>query len=157
MSVTWSGRPAWMRGRARQRRVRFRDAVPVRRDRRDLRRQFRRAATAATYERQAQAIALLGRLAADRVPVSAVRPGARETERIIEFFDGTRVQLTARSKSGNLLRLPPGPATRPVWLLRAQPCYARHLFRLMFASAGHPWLLEVQATVGPALTTTSPC
>jgi len=129
-------------GRARGKRVRFRDAVPVRRDRRDLRRQFRRAARAVTAERKAATTALLWRLSANRVPLSAVTPGARDSERIVEFSDGTRLLLAARHEQG--------ACWPPVWLAQARPGFTRHWFRLWFASASRAGLVEVRAAVAPA-------
>jgi hypothetical protein len=138
-------------GRARGKRVRFRDAVPVRRDRRDLRRLFRRAARAVTAERRAETTTLLGRLSADRVPLSAVTPGAQDTERIVEFFDGTRLLLATRRGTANLKRLEQGACWPPVWLARAQPGFTHRWFRLWFASASRAGLVEVRAAVAPAL------
>jgi hypothetical protein len=137
-------------GRARGKRVRFRDAVPVRRDRRDLRRQFRRAARAVTAERKATTTALLWRLSANRVPLSAVTQGTRATERIVEFSDGTRLLLAARHGPANLERLEQGACWPPVWLARANPGFTRHWFRLWFASASRAGLVEVRAAVAPA-------
>jgi hypothetical protein len=139
-----------LRGRARGKRVRFRDAVPVRRDRRDLRRQFRRAARAVATEHKAETTALLGRLSADRVPLSAVTPGTRETERIIEFFDGTRLLLATRHGTAKLKRLERGASWPPVWLAQAQPGFTHRWFRLWFASASRAELVEVRAAVAPA-------
>jgi hypothetical protein len=138
------------RGRARGKRVRFRDAVPVRRDRRDLRRQFRRAARAVTAEHKAGTTALLGRLSADRVPLSAVTPGARDTERIIEFLDGTRLLLATRHGTAKLERLERGGFWPPVWLAQARPDFTHRWFRLWFASASRAELVEVRAAVTPA-------
>lgn len=153
MSVKGAGRPArlWGRtGRGRCKRVRFREAVPVRRDRRDLRRQFRRATRAVTAERKAEAAAQLQRLSAERVPLSEVTPGARDKERIVEFFDGTRLLLATPYSSSNLMSLRPGPAWSPVWLAQVRPNFTRRLFRLWFASPGKPGFVEVQASVAPA-------
>jgi len=138
-------------GRARGQRVRFRDAVPFRRDRRDLRRQFRRAARAVTAERKATTTALLWRLSANRVPLSAVTPGARDTERIVEFSDGTRLLLATRHGTASLQRLEQGACWPPVWLARAHPDFTRRWFRLWFASASRAGLVEVRAAVAPAL------
>ena len=139
-----------LRGRAREKRVWFRDAVPVRRDRRDLRRQFRRAARAVTAEHKTEITALLGRLSADRVPLSAVTPGARETERIIAFSDGTRLLLATRYGTAKLKRLDRGAFWPSVWLAQAQPDFTHRWFRLWFASASRAELVEVRAAVAPA-------
>lgn len=159
MSVQRTGGPAglWGRGgggrragRGRGKRVRFREAVPVRRDRKDLRRQFRLAARAVTAERKAEAVAQLLRLSAERVPLSAITPGTRDKERIAEFFDGTRLLLAARYGSSNLRLLAPGSIWSPVWLAQARPSFTRRWFRLWFASSNQAGLLEVQALVTPA-------
>jgi hypothetical protein len=159
MSVQRAGGPAglWGRGgrgrharRDRGKRVRFRQAVPVRRDRKDLRRQFRLAARAVTAERKAEAVAHLVRLSAERVPLSAVMPGTRDKERIAEFFDGTRLLVAARYGSSNLRLLAPGSIWSPVWLAQVRPSFTRRWFRLWFASDSQAGLLEVQALVTPA-------
>ena len=151
MGVLRARRPAWLGGHAhRVERVRFRDAVPVRRDRRDLRRRLRRAARAAMADREAQAAAQLGRLAADRVPLSAVTRSRRDTERVVEFSDGTRLLLfSTRSGAASLGRLAPGPVWSPVWLAQVRPCFAPGWFRLWFASGSQPGPLEVLAAVVP--------
>lgn len=131
----------------RARRVRFAEAVPSRRDRRDLRRRFRRVARHATAERKTQTVALLQRLSADRVPLLAVLPGQRNSERVIEFGDGTRLLIAARYGTGGIKRLRPGAAWSPVWLAQVQPAFTRRSFRLWFASAGRPGLVEMMATV----------
>ena len=78
---------ARLRGRPTERRIRFREAVPVWRDRRDLRRLFRRAARAALAERKNKMMALLERLSADHVPLSEVVPGPRARDGVVEFLD----------------------------------------------------------------------
>src|SRR6266487_2491820 len=143
MSVQRAGGPAglWGRGgrgrragRGHGKRVRFREAVPVRRDRKDLRRQFRLAARVVTAERKAEAMAHLLRLSAEHVPLSAVMPGRRDKERIAEFFDGTRLLLASHYDSSNLRRLAPGSIWSPVWLAQVRPSFTRRWFRLWFAS-----------------------
>ena len=151
MSVLRARRPTWLRGHSQVEHVRFRDMVPLRRDRRDLRRRFRRAARAAMVEREAQAAAHLGRLAADRVPLYAVTRGERDTERVVEFCDGTRLLLSSpRAGRARLGRLAPGPVWSPVWLAQARPCFSPSWFRLWFASGSEPGPLEVLAAVMPA-------
>lgn len=153
MGVLRARRPAWLGGHAgRIERVRFRDAIPVRRDRRDLRRRFRRAARAAMADREAQAVAQLGRLAANRVPVHAVTRSRRDT--VVEFSDGTQLLLSStRSGAASLGRLAPGPVWSPVWLAQVRPCFAPSWFRLWFASDSQTGPLEVLAAVVP---TTAP-
>ena len=152
MSVLRARRPAWLRGHSQVEHAQFRDMIPLRRDRRDLRRRFRRAARAAMAEREAQASAHLGRLAANRVPLYAVTRGGRDTERVVEFSDGTRLFLfSTRAGAASLGRLAPGPAWSPVWLAQVRPCLAPSWFRLWFASASQPRPLEVLAAVAPTV------
>jgi len=158
MSVLRARRPTWLGGHDQVARVRFRDAIPLRRDRRDLRRRFRRAARAAMAEREAQASAQLGRLAANRVPLSAVTRGGRDTERVVEFSDGTQLLLfSTRAGAANLARLAPGPVFAPVWLAQVRPCFSPSWFRLWFATASQPSPLEVLAAVVPATVAAFPC
>jgi hypothetical protein len=151
MSIGRVNRQARPRGRRRARRVRFRDAVPLRRDRRDLRRLFRRAAHAARSERKAEMTALLQRLSASRVPLSAGVPGPRGGDGVVVFGDGTRLHLAARRGNAGIRRLSEGhrAAGAPVWLVRSQPSFARCWFRLWFASPGSARPAELLARVGP--------
>jgi hypothetical protein len=139
------------RGGSRPKRVRFRDAVPLRRDRRDLRRLFRRTARAAVAERKAETTALLGRLSAGRVPLSAVVPGPQANGGVVVFADGTRLQLLTRRGGSGIRWLSEGHrgSGTPVWLVRAQPSFARCWFRLWFASAGSTKPAELVAKVEP--------
>jgi hypothetical protein len=133
------------------RRIRFREAVPLRRDRRDLRHQFRRAARTAAAERKTEMTALLHRLSADQIPLSEVEPGPRAREGIVEFLNGTRLLLVTRRGSAGMKRLRARyrASQAPVGLVRLQPSFARRWFRLWFASADSPGLTEVVARVGP--------
>jgi hypothetical protein len=133
------------------RRIRFREAIPLRRDRRDLRRQFRRAARAASAERKAEVTALLQRLSANQIPLAEVESGSRAREGIIEFLNGTRLLLVTRRGNADVQRLRERcrAARAPVGLVRLQPSFARRWFRLWFASADDPSLTEVIARVGP--------
>ncbi len=151
MSIPRAGRSARLRGRGQARRIRFTDAVPVRRDRRDLRRQFRRTARAMATERKAEMTALLQRLSADHVPLSEVIPRPRTRDGIVVFLDGTQLLLVTRRGSAGMKRLTEGhrASSVPVWLVRAQPSFTRRWFRLWFAPAGSMTLAEVMAKVGP--------
>lgn len=138
-------------GRPQGRRIRFRDAVPLRGDRRELRRQFRRAARAAAAERKAETTALLGRLSANHVPLSAVVPGPEGKRGVVVFADGTRLLLVTRHGGSGIRWLSEGQrgSGTPVWLVRAQPSFASCWFRLWFASAGSAKPAELMARVGP--------
>jgi hypothetical protein len=152
MSILRARGSARLRGRPRERRTRFRQAVPVRRDRRELRSLFRRAARAALAERQAEVTALLERLSADHVPLSEVVPGPRARDGVVEFLDGTRLLLVTRRGSASMDRLTEehSGTGAVVCLLRAQPSFASCWFRLWFASPGARKPSEVLARVGPA-------
>jgi cytochrome c oxidase assembly protein subunit 15 len=138
--------------RAPGRRIRFSDAVPVRRDRRELRRRFRRAARAAMTERKAELTAVLRRLSADHVPLSGVVPGPRNGDEIVAFRDGTRLLLSVRYSTVAMKRLVRDVPWIPVCLAQVQPCYGRCWFRLWFASAESADLVEVLVRVEPFAT-----
>jgi hypothetical protein len=139
------------RGWGRRKRIRFKEVVPVRRDRRELRRQFRRAARAAVAERKAETTALLDRLSAHHVPLSAVVPGPEAKRGVVVFADGTRLLLVTRRSGSGIRWLSEGQrgSATPVWLVRAQPSFASCWFRLWFASAGSAKPAELMARVGP--------
>ncbi|MGH3210359.1 MAG: hypothetical protein ACRDNO_21655 [Trebonia sp.] len=152
MSILRANRSARLRDHPRKRRIRFRQAVPVRRDRRELRRLFRRAARAALAERQNEMTALLGRLSADHALLSEVVPGPRPSDGVVEFLDGTRLLLVTRRGSNGLGRLTAehGATGAIVCLIRAQPSFATCWFRLWFAAVGAQKPAEVLAKVRPA-------
>jgi hypothetical protein len=151
MNILYASGSARLHGRLRGRRIRFREAVPSRHDRRDLRRLFRRAARAAVTERKAEMTALLQRLSAHHVPLSGVAPGPRARDGIVVFRDGTHLLLATRRGSTGMKRLREGQRVpgAPVWLVRVQPSFASCWFRLWFASASAAKPSEVLAKVGP--------
>jgi hypothetical protein len=153
MSSVRAGGSAQRRGGSgRGKRIRFREAVPLWRDRRDLSRQFRRASRAVTVEQRAETTALLLRLSTDQIPLSEVMPGPRPREGVIEFSNGTQLLLVTRYGGAGMRRLRERYCASlvPVWLVRVQPSFARRRFRLWFASADRAVLAEVAAKVGPA-------
>lgn len=152
MNIPRAGGSARRLGRAHGTRTRFKEAVPLRGDRRDLRRQFRRAARAALTERKAEMTVLLQRLSSHRVPLEEVLPGPRARDAVVVFLDGTRLLLVARHRSAGVQRLRERHrrSSVPLWLVRAQPSFATCLFRLWFAPAGSTQPSEVLANVGPA-------
>lgn len=95
--------------------------------------------------------ALLQRLSADRVPLSEVIPGSRARDGIVVFLDGTQLLLVTRYASADIMRLiEEHRASRvPVWLVQAQPSFARCWFRLWFATVTSMKPAEVVARVGP--------
>jgi hypothetical protein len=151
MSILRARRSARPPRLAAVRRIRFSEAVPVRRDRRDLRRLLRRAARAAVTERKAEMTALLQRLSAEHVPLSRVVPGPRARDGVVVFADGTQLLLVTRRAGPGMkwLAEPRRGSGAPVRLVRAQPSFASCRFRLWFASAGSARPAEVLAEVGP--------
>lgn len=137
------------RGGVREPRIQFRDAIPVRRDRRDLRRRLRRTTRAAMSERQAQMTVVLRHLSADHVPLAGVIPGAEDTSKIVVFADGTRLLLAIRCGRGGLERLGQDGSGLPVRLANVQPCFGRRWFWLWFTSSDRTAVLEVLARVSP--------
>lgn len=151
MSILPARGPARQRGRPRrEKRVRFKEAVPVWRDRRDLRRQFRRAAHAAMIERKTEMTALLDRLCTEHIALSEVVAGPKPRDGILAFLDGTRLLLVTRLGSREVSRLREDQDTAIMWLVRIQPSFSCCWFRLWFASVGATQPAEVLAKVGPA-------
>jgi hypothetical protein len=150
MSILPARRAARQRRRPRVRRIRFREAFPVRGDRRDLRRLLRRAARAAMIDRKAEMTARLERLCADHVPLSEVLAGPRPRDGIVTFLDGTRLLLLTRLGSREVSRLREDQDAAVMWLIRVQPSFSCCWFRLWFAGAGAAQPAEVLAKVGPA-------
>lgn len=151
MIIPRPNRSARLRGRPGKTGITFREAVPVRHDRRDLRRLFRRAARAAMAERKAEMTGLLRRLSADHVPLSEVVSGPRAGDGVIVFLDGTQLLLATRHGGVSLTWLREGlrGSGAPVWLVRAQPSFASCWFRLWFATVGSAKPAELLAKVGP--------
>lgn len=142
--VTWPARPG---DRVREQHIRFRDAVPVWGDRRELRRRFRHVARVVTRERRAETTATLQRLSADRVPLAGIVPGTRDTDDIVEFSDGTQLLIALFSGKADLRHLGLGAPQRRVWLVQALPCFGHRRFWLWFVSADRAVPLEVLASV----------
>lgn len=139
------------RGWGRRKRIGFKKVVPIRRDRRDLRRQFRRAARATLAERRAEMLALLQQLSADHVPLSEIVLGPKARDGIVVFLDGTELLFVTRYGSADMNRLRERHSAShvPMRLVGARPSFARCWFRLWFASGCSPNLAEVLARVGP--------
>lgn len=150
MSILPARGSARRRGHPRVRRIRFREAFPVRRDRRDLRRRLRRAARAAMIERKSEMTVQLERLCTDHVPLSGVLAGPRPRDGILAFLDGTRLLLLTRLGSREVSRLREDQDAAVMWLIRVQPSFSCCWFRLWFASDGAAQPAEVLAKVGPA-------
>ena len=145
----WTAQSTWSRGRVRERRIRLRDAVPVPRDRRELRRRFRQVNRAVKSELRIETAAALQRLSADRVRVSGLVPGTRDTDAIVEFADGTQLLVGLFSAKAEMERLGQRAPRCPIWLIHVQPCFGYRRFWLWLASADRLAPLEVLASVRP--------
>jgi hypothetical protein len=133
----------------RNRRIRLRDAVPVWRDRRELRRRFRHVTRAVKRERRVETTAALQRLSADRVLLSGLVPGTPDMDAIVEFVDGTRLLVGLFTAKAEVERLGLRASRCPVWLAHVQPCFGHRRFWLWLASADQLAPLEVLASVQP--------
>lgn len=139
----WPPRPA---DRARERRASLYDAFPGRRDRRELRRRFRRVARAVRREGRAETTAALQRLSASHVLLASLVPGSQDND-IAEFTDGTRLLVGLFIAKADIERLGLRAARYPVWLEQVQPCFGRRRYWLWVASADRMVPLEVLASV----------
>lgn len=92
---------------------------------------------------------MLRRLSGDRVLLSGVMRGPRDTEEIAEFIDGTRLILGVRCGGTGMEHMARGASNLPVWIAQVQPCFGRGLFWLWFVSAGRVAPVEVLASVTP--------
>jgi hypothetical protein len=119
-------------------RIRFSDAVPVGRDRRDLRRRFRRTARAVRAERRAEMAALLQRLSSGGVLLADITTDTLTGDGVIEFLDGTRLHFTTHRNGLTMAYLSQWCQASPVplRLVRAEPSFTRRWFRLWFAADG---------------------
>ena len=119
-------------------RIRFSDAVPVGRDRRDLRRGFRRTAHAVRAERRAEMSALLQRLSSGGMLLADITTDPLTGDGVIEFLDGTRLHFATHRNGLTMAYLSQwyraSPA--PLRLVRAEPSFTRRWFRLWFAADG---------------------
>ena len=140
----WPPRPG---ARARERRTSLRDAFPGLRDRRELRRRFRRVARAVRRERRAEATAGLQRLAAGHVLLAGLVPGSQDMDDIAEFTDGTVLLVGLFSAKADMRRLGLRAGQYPVWLEQVQSCFGRRRYWLWVASADRVVPLEVLASV----------
>jgi len=116
-------------------RVRFSEAVPLRSDRRDLRRQLRAALRTSRAERKRRTTAGLSALASRRVRIASVTPGELG-DQLIEFADGTRLRLEVRHGTTALRRLAVRAACQDFYLGRIEPCFGCCWYKLGFSCAG---------------------
>lgn len=150
MRVRWWGARSCLGERpAGSRRIRFKKAIPVRRDRRELRRRLRLAARAEQAEQRVEMTRVLRRLSEQHVPVLRMRPGAEVGKEIVEFRDGTQLLLEVRDGTVAVRRLERGIPRSRAFLERVQPCFGVCWYRLWFLSPSGGKLEEVLARVAP--------
>ncbi len=125
------------RCRCRPQRVGFSDAVPLRADRRELRRRLSAVVRASRADRRRRITAGLSALARRRVRITAVHPGVVGDE-LVEFADGSRVWLDVRDGSAELRRLAALSTCRDLYLRRVEPCFGCSWYQLAFASVQQP-------------------
>lgn len=101
-------------------------------------------------DQQAEMTAVLRRLAASQMLVTAVVPGTPVTGEMVGFADGTWLVLGIRRGAGDVDRLEGAGFRGPVWLESVQPCFGRRWFWLGFGSPGRAVPVEVLASVSPA-------
>ncbi len=126
-------RGRWRRRPGHGRRVRFAQAVPRYRDRRELRRSLRVVARAVRAEQKQQMREDLARLAQRRVAVARVRTGP-EGDEIVEFVDGTRLHLDVRSGGVVLQRLARRSPRQAAYLGHVEPRFGHCWYQLYFFS-----------------------
>lgn len=136
-----------------RRRVRFRQAVPTRGDRHQLRRAFRGILRGdRADERRALTDELL-RLAQDRVAVARIESGIGDDREVVHFADGTRLVLQVRDGSVALQRVGRAVQRDWVYLERARPYFGSSWCRVRFSVRGtHEILAKVSSVVqGPGV------
>lgn len=128
--------------------VRYRDAVPIRRDRRELRRLWRRTYREVTTEHAKTISSKLGQLVTRRSRLVGVAPD-RDTTGVV-FADGTRLRLRVRYTNTDLASLTTIGAGAPVPRLEGfERCPGSSFYRLYFTGTG--WCrVEVLAQVSLA-------
>ena len=129
----------WWGKRSGPPRIRFKDAVPPQRDRRDVRRRLRKAGRAELAEQKERVTQGLRRLAERRVLVASMQPGPTQGNELIEFVqfvDGTQLVLDARGDGiGALGRLAARSASDTTYLEHVETCFGHCWYRLRFCSA----------------------
>jgi hypothetical protein len=93
--------------------------VPLRSDRRDLRRQLRATLRATRAEHKRRVTAGLATLASHRVPIASVRQDVLGDD-LIEFTDGTCIWIEVREGIVALRRLAPQSGRRDLYLRRVE-------------------------------------
>ncbi|MGH9057213.1 MAG: hypothetical protein ACRDYY_15340 [Acidimicrobiales bacterium] len=115
-------------------RIRFKEVVPLRGDRRDLRRRRRAVLRAIRAERKEAVTQELQELSKGRVPLVRLRPGPGDGAVIVEFTGDVRFLLTVRDCRAELRRLERRAMRGDVYLERVHPCFGRSWYWLWFLS-----------------------
>ncbi|MGH9115819.1 MAG: hypothetical protein ACRDWW_08320 [Acidimicrobiales bacterium] len=115
-------------------RVQFKEVVPVRGDRRDLRRRLRVVLRAIRAEQKEAVTRELRALSKGRVPLVRLRPGSSEGAVIVEFSGDVRFLLSVRDCRAEMRRLERRALRGDTYLERAQPCFGRSWYWLWFLS-----------------------
>ncbi|MGH9171843.1 MAG: hypothetical protein ACRD0Z_13390 [Acidimicrobiales bacterium] len=124
--------------------ARFTRAVPRRRDRRELRRRLRSATRDVRAEQKHDVTLSLRRLVDRRVPLAVVRPAMTGCE-VVEFTDGTHLEIELCEGETALERLH-SRRLRQAYLSRVTPVVGRCWYRLQFSYGWAP-SVEVLARV----------
>jgi hypothetical protein len=129
----------WWAKRSRPPKIRFKDTVPSRRERRELRRRLRKAGRDELAEQKEQVTRGLRRLAARRVLVASMQSGPTRGNELIEFVqvaDGTHLMLEVRGDgTAALRRLAARSASDTAYLDHVETCFGHCWYRLRFCSA----------------------
>ena len=126
--------------------TRFKDAVPLRADRRELRRLLRRAARSEKSVADRHIVETLNQLAIRRVPVATVWVQADDRV-VVHFADGTELVVDIAGNAPMIDRMR-GGRVRGVRLGQASPCMGRNWFLLWLVSPQGE-AVEVMAKVAP--------
>ncbi len=137
-------------------RIRFKDAVPSRRDRAELRRRLRTVAPVGRAIEKWEVIGALRWLAERRVHVASIGDRATLWNELVEleFVDGTQALLDVRKGIVSLQRFARGSTGNTTYLAHVRPCFGHRRYRLRFV-AGRDGPFTVFAEVvrfGPPLT-----
>lgn len=116
--------------------MRFKDAVPLGRDRRELWHRLRLVLRAVEEERERTLGHELQQLAGHRSAVVRVIPDAGKDELLLLFRDGTCLALRVRDTTFELEHSSNHGNAPVAWLCGAQPCLGHGWYRLHFVDHG---------------------
>ena len=138
-----AGRLFWQNARSIWRRTRFKVAVPLRAERRDLRRRLRATARDELAEQARVITKSLERLVDRRAAVVAITPGPVCQTGTVEFIDGTRFVLRLPNGARELVRLGRS-LTGIAYLEHVEPSFGHFWYVLRFRSV---WGASVEVSV----------